>query len=161
MYSHGGWGTLVPIKYYFICYCPVGFINGSPVGCKSQLIWIFICKSCSTGVSQTPSREIQVRACTIGRLTLLYMQTDPFQGKTGRWVFLSIPSLLSREEAILKVTSPRSRNRYPSAKSMSCVPAHVLALALPPVLRVGTPRPLFHCCGQLSNREAWDSMYDL
>ena len=43
--------VLAPIKYYFfVCYSPVGFMNGSPVGYKSQLIWILICKSCSTDV---------------------------------------------------------------------------------------------------------------
>ena len=42
VYSHGGGGTLVPIKYYFICYCPVGFINGSPIGCNNQLIWMLL-----------------------------------------------------------------------------------------------------------------------
>ena len=59
------------------------------------------------------------------------MQQNEVIGSKGSW-----------EEAILKVTPPRSRNRYPSAESTSCVPAHVLALALPPVLRVGTPHPL-------------------
>lgn len=57
-----------------------------------------------------------------------------------------------------KVTSPRSRNSTLSAKS-SLVPAHVLALAL---LRFsGWNTPTLYCCSQLSNREAWDSMYDL
>ena len=73
---------------------------------------------------------------------LLEKEVALLSSSGGRQTSITIPSLLSWEEAILKVTPPRSRNRYPSAESTSCVPAHVLALALPPVLRVGTPHPL-------------------
>ena len=56
-------------------------------------------------------------------------------------VSLIVVSTLSLSPGGLFI-GPRGPSQIHSIATTSCVPAHVLALALPPVLRVGTPHPL-------------------